>query len=271
MTDFTIMVVVGIGAVVGGAGMLHALVMVGDFGRRLIECFRKAPGLDFIVAWFTTGPAIAGLIGYGWRGFLGGIIGQMIGLVVWGWGHEFAHRKAAKGPRIVKVLNKLVGRRRNHCALWVSALAVPVFWCVRIGELIIYPLLIWLLRFPKHKQGEWVNVSRHKFDGLVGHDLIWCLYCDWMTGVWSLGSEMLRNVESFWCPIRFSDTNKCANCSLDFPDIWRWTAADGNMEDVTKLLEQKYGVGNGATVWPDRNSWFGHRDRVELTVESKSV
>ena len=37
---------------------------------------------------------------------------------------------------------------------------------------------------------------------VIGHALIWCLYCDWMTGVWSLGTEMLRNVESFWYPIR---------------------------------------------------------------------
>ena len=35
-----------------------------------------------------------------------------------------------------------------------------------------------------YKQAEWVNVSRTKFDGLVGHDLIWCLYCDWR---WSDG------------------------------------------------------------------------------------
>ena len=47
-----------------------------------------------------------------------------------------------------------------------------------------------------------------KVEGLVGHDRIWCLYCDWMTGVWSLGTEMLRNVESFWCPLRFSSDAK---------------------------------------------------------------
>tara|TARA_R100000687_G_scaffold68946_1_gene58269 strand:+ start:456 stop:1334 length:879 start_codon:yes stop_codon:yes gene_type:complete len=271
MTEFLIMIGIGTLAVTGGAGMLHGVAMMGVFGRSAMEFFRKAPGLDLVVAWFTVGPAVAGLIVFGWSGLLGGIAGQMIGLTVWGWGHELAHRNSVKGPRIVKVLNRLVGRWRNHGALWVSALAVPVFWGVRIGELVIYPLLIWLLRFPKHKQGEWVNVSRHKFDGLVGHDLVWCLYCDWMTGVWSLGSEMLRNVESFWCPIRFSDVSKCANCSVDFPDIWKWTAADGKMEDVTRLLEEKYGIGKEAGVRPDRNTWFGHQDRVQLTVKSESI
>ena len=271
MTEFMMMVGVGIVAVTGGAGVLHVVAKMGKLGRRVMEFLRKAPGLDLVVAWFTTGPAVAGLIVFGWRGLLGGIVGQMVGLTVWGWGHELAHRNSVKGPRIVKVLNKLVGRWRNHGALWVSAMAVPVFWSVRIGELVVYPLLIWLLRFPKHKQGEWVNVSRHKFDGLVGHDLVWCLYCDWMTGVWSLGSEMLRNVESFWCPIRFSDVSKCTNCSMDFPDIWKWTAADGKMEDVTRLLEEKYGIGKEAEERPDRNTWFGHQDRVQLTVKSESI
>ncbi len=271
MADFGLMVGLAVAAVLGGAIVLHLVAAMGEFGKRMMEVCRCAPMLDLIVAWFTIAPAIAGLVAFGWRGLLGGIVGQMVGLTLWCWGHEFAHRKAVKGPRIVKVLNRLVGRWRNHGALWVSALAVPLFWTVRLGELIVYPLLIWLLRFPKHKQGEWVNVSRQKFDGLVGHDLIWCLYCDWMTGVWSLGSEMLRNVESFWCPIRFSDTNKCANCSVDFPDIWRWVAEDGKMEDVTKLLEEKYGIGKDPSEQPDRNSWFGHKDRVELTVEGESA
>ncbi|MEZ6162889.1 MAG: hypothetical protein R3B67_00435 [Phycisphaerales bacterium] len=109
-------------------------------------------------------------------------------------------------------------------------------------------------------------MSRHKFDGLVGHDLIWCLYCDWMTGVWSLGSEMLRNVESFWCPIRFLDDKKCANCSVDFPDVMNaWVPSDGSMGDVTELLERKYaGLGSGTP-------WFGHPEQGGLTVEGKRV
>ncbi|MBK7405799.1 MAG: hypothetical protein IPJ41_14560 [Phycisphaerales bacterium] len=99
--------------------------------------------------------------------------------------------------------------------MWWTALAVPVFWVIRVAECIVYPPLTWLVRLPKYKPAEWVNVSRHKFEGLVGHDLIWCL-CDWMTGIWALGGEMLRNVETFWCPIRFDSAKKCENCKHDF-------------------------------------------------------
>jgi hypothetical protein len=108
-------------------------------------------------------------------------------------------------------------------------------------------------------------VSRQKFGGLVGHDLIWCLYCDWMTGVYSLGAEMLRNVESFWCPIRFYDGKKCENCKVDFPDLdGGWVRADGSMSEVAGVLEEKYGSG--------RREWFGHPARTTpLTVSAQKA
>lgn len=127
-----------------------------------------------------------------------------------------------------------------------------------------YPPLTRLVGLPKYQAAEWINVSRHKFDGLVGHDRIWCLYCDWMTGVWSLGTEMLRNVESLWCPIRFSCPQKCANCSIDFPDVNNgWVAADATMKDVTDLLEEKY------TSTPEPQPWFGHPSRKPTTDETE--
>ena len=74
-------------------------------------------------------------------------------------------------------------------------------------------------------------------------DLIWCLYCDWMTGVYAFGGEMLRNVESFWCPIRFYDGKKCENCKIDFPDIEKWASEvrlmrerDGRTEEQIRFL-----------------------------------
>jgi hypothetical protein len=101
-----------------------------------------------------------------------------------------------------------------------------------------------------------VNVTRQKFDGLVGHDRIWCLYCDWMTGVWSLGGEMLRNVETFWCPIRFLDAKKCENCKVDYPDIDNgWTDAKGNIADAVQTLVDHY----EAEPRPPKNAWFGIR------------
>ncbi|BAU63780.1 hypothetical protein STA3757_11480 [Stanieria sp. NIES-3757] len=75
-----------------------------------------------------------------------------------------------------------------------------------------------------------------------------------MTGVYSLATEMLRNVESFGCPIRFYEGKKCDNCKLDFPDIeGGWIAADGTMDDVENLLKEKYG--------DQQRSWFGYPDR----------
>jgi hypothetical protein len=83
-----------------------------------------------------------------------------------------------------------------------------------------------------------------------------------MTGVYSLGAEMLRNVESFWCPIRYYDGKKCENCRVDFPDIEHgWVAAEGNMHDVERVMQEKYGDG--------RREWFGHPAR--LTVNGKPI
>ncbi|MFI4870438.1 MAG: hypothetical protein ACIARQ_01375, partial [Phycisphaerales bacterium JB061] len=77
-------------------------------------------------------------------------------------------------------------------------------------------------------------------------------------------TEMLRNVESFWCPIRFDSTKKCANCAIDFPDLDNgWAPADGTMADVDKALSAHYPAPNGD------NSWFGHPAR--LTVEGERV
>lgn len=219
----------------------------------------RAPGLDIVASSLTWAPWVIGALIAGAPGVAGVIAGQSAGLMVWVVGHERIHREAVNGPRIVKSLNAIVGRWRNHVALWVSLLALPVFWIIRMTEIMLYPLLRWLLGFPRIRHADWITVSRHKFSGLVGHDLIWCLYCDWMTGVYSLGAEMLRTVESFWCPIRFSDATKCAKCRIDFPDIDRWVPADGSMGDVTSLLEASYGGG--------RREWLGHPARLTISVD----
>src|SRR5438093_1279242 len=121
-----------------------------------------------------------------------------------------------------------------------------------------------LVGLPRYRHADWVNVSRQKFNGLVGHDLIWCLYCDWMTGVYSLGAEMLRNVESFWGPIRFASGKKWDNCNLDFPDIeGGWIAPEGTMGDVGATLERMYGAAATADLPRDqRHPWLGHAVRA---------
>jgi hypothetical protein len=234
---------------------------LGEPGKQVSNLLIKAPMLDVMLGLFSWIPWFVFGLAFGWRGVFGSMIGQIIALFIWITGHEYAFREAVAGPRIVKVLNRTVGRWQNHAALWVTAVAFPGFLVIRLMEVALYPLLVLLLKFPKYNQAEWVNISRQKFSGLVGHDLIWCLYCDWMTGVYSLGAEMLRNVESFWCPIRFYDGKKCDNCKMDFPDIdGGWVSPSGTMKQVEEKLQEMYS-GDG------EKAWFGHP--VRLTVRGK--
>jgi hypothetical protein len=250
------------GALLAGAMVLHLLPRLGSPGRQASAALCRAPGLDIVVTYFTVAPLFVGPMIGGWRGFVGAVVGQVAAVLIWTWLHELAHRDEMRGPRIVKVVNRLVGRWRNHAAMWATAVVTPAFWLVRVAEVAVYPVLTKLVGLPRYRSADWVSVSRQKFTGLVGHDRIWCLYCDWMTGVWSLGSEMLRNVESFWCPIRFDSTKKCENCRIDFPDVARgWIPADGNMAQVADTLEEMYGGGE--------RSWFGRR--VAITVAGKEL
>jgi hypothetical protein len=236
-----------------GAGLLHLLPRLGQAGQRLTDACCRVPLLDVIVCYFTILPLIVGPIVAGWWGLLSAILAQLATLLVWQTIHEAVHRDAVKGPRIIKVIHKKFGACRNLTALYITALVIPVFWLVRMAQLILYPNLVRLVHFPPYNAADWISVSRQKFSGLVGHDLIWCLYCDWMTGVWSLGTEMLRNVESFWCPIRFSCDKKCANCAIDFPDVNNgWVHASGSMADVVETLDRMYPPAKQV------QSWFGH-------------
>lgn len=251
-----------LGALLIGAGLLHLIPKLGKPGQALSDALCHAPLLDLLVTYFTVAPMFAGAIIAGWPGLFAGIVGQVAMLIVWTLLHELAHPEARRGPRIIKFNNELVGPLRNILAVYLTAIATPFFWCVRVITLTVYPGLTLLVGLPPYKHSEWVRVSRHKFSGLVGHDLIWCLYCDWMTGVWSLGTEMLRNVESFWCPIRFSSEKKCANCRTDFPDLDNgWVPAGGTMADVTGTLQRMYPRGD------KYHPWFGHPVRVTVKGE----
>jgi hypothetical protein len=235
---------------------LSSLPRLGGPGKTLLEYCTKAPGLDWVLALLICIPWIAGVAIAGVSGLVGTVLAQVIAMQLWIVVHESMHRAAVKGPRSVGFINQRYGWWRNNLALWVTSVVLPVFFMVRLAEIVLYPCLVKLLGFRTYDHSEWISVSRQKFSGLVGHDLIWCLYCDWMTGVYSLGAEMLRNVESFWCPIRFYDGKKCENCQIDFPDIANgWVAPDGTMADVVQVLEENTS--------PDRPwSWFNHSDRV---------
>ncbi len=266
MDRFLLVLAVVAGSVLLLTGILHTLRHLGPVGRALASRCAHAPGLDLIIILFQIAPIVLGAIYAGWLGVAAAIPGQILGYFFWSWLHELANRKALKGPRIVSKLNQILGgglkgALRNHLAVWATALALPCFLILRAAQIFVYPLLVWLLDFPRYPPSEWIRVSRHKFDGLVGHDLAWCLYCDWMTGVYSLGAEMLRNVESFWCPIRFDSEKKCANCVRDFPDVdGGWVPASAGMPEVVRKLEEKYGDG--------RREWFAHPAR--LTVHGKT-
>lgn len=239
---------------------LSVLGRFGRVGRGAAAFLSRAPGLDLAVSALTWVPWVAGAAYAGWTGLLAAVLAQVAALGVWIVGHEWANREHLRGPRIVTVINRTVGRWRNHAALWVTAISLPVLVMIRFAEVFTYPFLVRLLGFPRYSHAEWVNISRQKFQGLVGHDLVWCLYCDWMTGVYALGAEMLRNVESFWCPIRFASGVKCENCKLDFPDVARgWVPADGTMADVERTLEAHYGSG--------RREWFNHPARLTVRGE----
>jgi hypothetical protein len=257
--------------IAGFAGLLHLIPRLGVAGTRMAAWLCRAPGLDLVVSFFTwIPPTVLGIV-FGWRGVAGAIIGQVLGMLAWMFAHELANRRYVRGPRIVTFLNRTVGRFNNHIALWATAVAVPVFLLIRAAELLIYPVLTRLVGLPRYRHADWVNVSRQKFHGLVGHDLIWCLYCDWMTGVYALGAEILRNVESFWCPIRFANGKKCDNCKLDFPDIHGgWVEPEGTMSDVVATMEKTYGASATAALPRDqRHPWFGHP--VRMAAEAKAT
>ena len=246
-----------------GAGLLHLIPRMGQAGERLLDACCRAPLLDGIVCYFTILPLVVGPLVSGWAGLVSGAFAQLATLLIWQSIHEAVHRDATKGPRIIKVVNKKFGAVRNLTAIYITGFAIPIFWLIRMAQLILYPPIVRLVNFPAYNARDWISVSRQKFSGLVGHDLIWCLYCDWMTGVWSLGTEMLRNVESFWCPIRFSCDKKCANCAIDFPDVNNgWVPASGNMTDVVKTLDRMYPPAE--QVQP----WFGHPLRKTHSASS---
>lgn len=230
---------------------LAAIAVIALISRKT-ERITRAPGVDVAMAFLTWIPWVAAACLFGWPGLLGCVIGQFAGMQTfcfWDW-----WRRGRKGPSICGALNRLVGPANNNIALIATLPALPAFLLIRFSQLTTYPILVRLIRLPPYNHADWVSVSRQKFGGLIGHDLVWCLYCDWMTGIYALGGEMLRNLESFWCPIRFYPGKKCENCKLDFPDVEKWVPPDGSMADVEKKLLEKY----EGRRW---NSWWSHPDR----------
>lgn len=237
------------------ATFLSLTPRLGRFGQGTISYAIKTPWIDIIITTILWVPWITGIAAGGLRGFASALAAQVLAVNIWALLHEQAYRQSRQSPSIADFHNQRIGWLRNNIAVWSTVIVIPLFSLIRLAQITIYPILTWTVDFPKYNHDDWINVSRQKFSGLIGYDLIWCLYCDWMTGVYSLGAEMLRNVESFWCPIRFSSDKKCENCRLDFPDIQKgWIEAGSDMQAVNQLLEEKYANQRIA-------SWFGHRTR----------
>lgn len=264
---------------VSTTGLLHLLGKLGQPGRAIQDALSRAPLVDLVLFHFTMLPPIAALALWTfvpswrehspWALLALAIAGQLAALITWTILHELAHPAIRKGPRLVKSIHKNVGPIRNNLALYWMLWAVPCFNVVRLSQYVVYPVLCTLTKLPRYRSRDWVNLSRQKFTGLVGHDLVWCLYCDWMTGVWSLGTEMLRNIEGFWCPIRFNSPEKCTNCTLDFPDLNHWVKPDATITDAAAYIDTHYPDPKGD------NSWLGHPSRgghiASVTVEGRKV
>src|SRR6478672_5910713 len=116
-----------LGAVLLGAGVLHLLPRLGSPGRSVSAALCRAPLLDIPITYFTVLPLMVGPIVAGWRGLGGAVVGQVAGVLAWTAIHEVIHRKQTRGPRIVKVTNRVAGTLRNYTATWVTALATPAF------------------------------------------------------------------------------------------------------------------------------------------------
>lgn len=236
-------------------GIFLGLAVAAVFTRlayAVTDKIAQAPGLDFFISLFTWMPWVAGALWTGWSGVAAAVVAQLLFL------HAFClvHRalRGRKGRTLTDAQGRVLGPVRNQLCLLVQTPAIIAFVGVRAAELLLYPPIAALGRLPTYKHSEWVNLSRHKYDGLIGYDLLWCWYCDWMTGLWCLGSEMLRNIESFWCPIRFRSDIKNRNASIDFPDVEKWAPANGTMEDAVQAFEKHYDRKSA-------NSWWGHPDR----------
>lgn len=233
------------------AGMAVAAIFT-RVAFAITQAIARAPYLDFFVSLFTWLPWAAGFLLDGWLGLLAAVVAQVLFL------HAFClvHRlcKGKKGRTLTDVQGKVLGPVRNQLCLLVQTPAIPVFVMVRVAELVLYPAVAAIGRLPTYRQAEWVNLSRHNHTGLAGYDLLWCWYCDWMTGLWALGTEMLRNIESFWCPIQFGSPEKNTNVALDFPDVKLWAPASSTAEEAADLIEKYY---SGR----EKLSWWGHPDR----------
>ena len=118
------------------------------FSSKKSDTLLRAPLLDLMVGLFTWVPWAAAFYFYSWHGLLGCFIGQMTMLSSFCNIHTMLHNY--KGPTIKHTLNQIVGPARNHLGLLFSLLALPILLVVRLGEILLYPLLVWTLNLCRN-------------------------------------------------------------------------------------------------------------------------
>ncbi len=230
------------GATVGLLIALNALLVITP--RLVKDKLFVGFGVDAVIGLFTLGPfalaiALPAVRQGGWKAWLiAPGVSALFYLFVWCVLDE-AVRGKRRGFSIRRRWIRSDGWMR-YALGWSILLAVPMFWLVRLAEVVVYPALNVAWGLPRLRTAEFIALSRHKTQGLVGADYIFCLYCEWMTGLWSLGTEMLRNIESMWCPLRFGRADQCERCQAIFPDIERWADPEEGMAGLDRFYELHY-------------------------------
>lgn len=201
-------------------------------------------GVDAVIGLFTLGPfalalALPAARQGGWLAQLIAPAGAMVVFTVLFCIVDEALRGERGGFRIRAYWTGRDGWAR-YLTGWLCFAATPVFWLIRAGQILLYPPLRWAWGLPRLRARDYIALSRHKTKGLAGADYLFCVYCEWMTGLWSLGTEMLRHLESMWCPLRFRGEGQCERCAATFADLEHWADPAEGLAGVQRFYELHY-------------------------------
>ena len=107
---------------------------LGPWGKGLAAALCHTPGLDLALIVLVWLPWLGGLAQAGWGGVLSALVGQVLATQVWVWGHQWVYRHQRPQLGINGYLSQRYGWWRNHLALWITALVLPVFFLIRAAQ-----------------------------------------------------------------------------------------------------------------------------------------
>lgn len=242
-------------------------------GRRL-NFLARPPAIDWIVILYTAAPWIAGwTAGARIHGhWIGGIPGlatvvasQILSLELFDFLHlRLAARRGIKSLEINSTIERRFGKWNNRICLWLTIPSIPFFLMNRFGFR-GYFIFEKLLGFSHFEDSDYITVSRQKIKNLVGADLVWCLYCDWMTGGWTLTTEILNEVESYWCPLQFADQGKCEKCAQFFR-TGHWASPGCTAEEISHVA----GRTGGGKMTSGESAGLGRPEAKEAVPSGKA-